>query len=363
MRDAIVFSTWDWDTFNVPERLALALALRGFQVLYCEMAISRFRRHGRTLREVGPGVYVFGPEYLGAKFGEFPILGGWQWKRVARQIRTQADSLSMKNPVFLYSHVKGLTPLCREMSSQGSPLVHLCMDYPEPYQYELIALSDRTLVIPKTVFAKLRSRYGEKIYLIPQSIHLPVGGPHNDGLQPTPPELAQVPRPRLGYLGPIFARLNLPLLREVLVAHPGWQFVCFGAAPGLPFPNVYGAAWHRPEDLPAFVASFDAGIMPYDCFEEKNLHSVPLKLLDYFLAGLPVVSTPLLSLSEFSDLIYFGDTAPTFARAVEAALAEPTTSAKRQRRVEVARAHSTEALGRRLEEVLDFSVSSERSAT
>jgi Glycosyl transferases group 1 len=361
-REAIVFSTWEWDTFSVPERLALAFALRGFRVLYCEMAVSRFRRHGKALREVHPGVHVFSPEYLGARFKGVPVFGDWQWKMVARQIQRQAGSLGMQNPLFLYSHVRGLAPLCREMRAQGSRLIHICMDYPEQYQYELIALSDCTLVIPKTVFCKLRARFGEKVRLIPQSIHLPPAAPQNNSLCPAPPELAHVTRPRLGYLGPIFARLNLALLREVLSTHPDWQFICFGDASALPLSNVHGAAWRQPEDLPAYVASFDVGVMPYDCFEEKNLHCVPLKLFDYFLAGLPVVSTSVLSLSEFSDLIYFGNTPAEFARAVEAALSEPPASPKRARRIDVARAHSTEALGRRLEEALDLGAAGERSA-
>jgi hypothetical protein len=115
-------------------------------------------------------------------------------------------------------------------------------------------------------------------------------------------------------------------------------------------------AWSKPDELRNYVAGFDVGVMPYDIFDEKNLHCVPLKLFDYFLAGLPVVSTPVLSLAEFSDVIYFGDTAAGFVRAVEAALAEPASSEKRARRREIALAHSTEALGERLEQVLDFSV-------
>ncbi|MGH9699203.1 MAG: glycosyltransferase family protein [Candidatus Acidiferrales bacterium] len=354
MRDAIVFSTWDWKTFNVPERIALSLALGGFRVLYCEMPVSQFRRHGAPLREVSAGVHAFGPEYLGAKLGGVPALGAWQWKLVARQIQRQAESLGMSKPLFLYSHVAGLAPLCREMRARGSRLIHICMDYPESYQYELIALSDRTLVIPKTVFQKLRARYGEKIYSIPQSVHFPSTQPNQGALPTLAAELAGVPRPWLGYLGPIYARLNLPLLRRVLEARSYWHFVCFGDSSALRLPNVHSVPWRPPDELTSFVASFDAGVMPYDCFDEKNLHCVPLKLFEYFAAGLPVVSTPVISLGEFPNLIYFGETATEFTAAIERALAEPPDSPKRRQRAEVARAHSTEALGRRLEEVLDF---------
>jgi len=349
LRDAIVFSTWTWDVFNVPERIALALASRGSRVLYCEMPISRFRRSGTQLSEVAPGIHRFGPEYLGAKINNFPIVGGVQWRMVAKQVLQHAETLRLNDPLFAYSHIDRISPLCEEMKAAGFPLIHICMDYPEAYQYELIALSDRTLVIPKAVFHKLRAKYGEKVQWIPQSIHLPAA---RNGGRSRPAELASVPRPRLGYLGPIFARLNLGMLREVLTANPQWHFVYFGHSKDLPLANAHEMGWHPPEELPGYVVSFDAGIMPYDCFDEKNLHCSPLKLYDYFLAGTPVVATPILELLEFQDLIYFGESAREFSGAIEDALREPADSAKRLRRMEVARAHSTEALGLHLEEVL-----------
>lgn len=319
-------------------------------MLYCEMPVSRFRRSGTQLSEVEPGIHRFGPEYLGAKINDFPIIRGMQWKIVARQIFRHAEALGLKNPLFAYSHIDRINPLCEEMKAAGFPLIHICMDYPEPYQYELIAMSDRTLVIPKAVFHKLKAKYGEKIEWIPQSIHLAAAA--RNGARPEPAAFANIPRPRLGYLGPIFARLNLGMLRQVLSANPQWNFVYFGHSNDLPLSNAYEMGWHPPEKLPGYVASFDVGIMPYDCFEEKNLHCSPLKLYDYFLAGTPVVATPILELLEFRDLIYFGESPREFSSAIEAALREPPDSAKRLRRMEVARAHSTEVLGERLEEVL-----------
>ena len=338
--------------FNVPERIALALASRGARVLYCEIPVSRVRRKGQPLSEVSKGVYRFGPEYLGAKFNSLPLIGRLQWKAVARQIVERAESLQLKNPVFLYSHFENMAPLCEEMRTAGCPLVHICMDYPEPYQHELIELSDQTVVIPKLVFRELHSRYGEKIQWIPQSIYLPAANVPRDGLLPEPDELANIPRPRLGYLGPVFARLNLPLLSEVLARNPHWLFVYFGDPDDSLPPNARALGWHPPEELPCYVESLDAGLMPYDCSGKKNLHCAPLKLYDYFLKGLPVASTPILEIAEFKDLVYVGSTAEELSAAVVRALEEPPDSPKRALRMEVARAHSTEAQGQRLEEVL-----------
>jgi len=351
MRDAIIQSTWGWDTFNVPERIALALADKGARVLHCEYPVSRFRRHGRPLREIRTGVHGFGPHYYGAKFNIVPAMRNRQWRDVGEQIRRQAAELCLRDPLFIYSHLEHMAPLCLDMKAHGFPLVHICMDYPEEYQYELIDISDRTIVIPKAVYAKLRARYGDKVQWIPQSIYLNDRAASVNG---EPPDFSAIPRPRLGYLGPIHARLNLSLLTSVLLLRPDWQFICFGGGGELPLPNVHDMAWRPPVELAACVAALDVAVMPYDCFADRNLHCVPLKLFDYFLSGIPIVSTPVLSVAEFSDIVYIADTAREFVRATEAALAEPLTSPKRRQRIEAARAHSTDALGVRLEEVLNF---------
>ncbi len=322
-------------------------------MLYCEMPVCRFRRAGEPLHEVAEGIYRFGPEYLGAKLSSVPIVGKFQWSMVAKQIIAHATSLKLQDQAFFYSHVDGITALCREMRAAGLPLIHICMDYPEPYQYELVELSDQTLVIPKSVFYELRATYGDKIQWIPQSIHLTTGTRQNNGSRRELAQLAAVPRPRLGYLGPIFARLNLAMLREILSRNRNWHFVYFGESKDLPLPNAHAVAWQPPEELARFVACFDVGMMPYDISDKKNLHCAPLKLYDYFLAGLPVVATPLLALAEFKDLVYLGETAQELSDAIVRALEEPVDSPKRALRREVAQAHSTEALGLRLAEVLN----------
>jgi glycosyltransferase involved in cell wall biosynthesis len=117
--------------------------------------------------------------------------------------------------------------------------------------------------------------------------------------------------------------------------------------------------WHPPGELPRYVQSLDVGLMPYDCLGKKNFHCSPLKLYDYFLTGLPVVSTPILEISEFKDLVYVGSSAEELSAAVARALKEPRDSPKRSLRAEVAREHSTEAQGQRLEEVLELLITSQ----
>ena len=339
--------------FNVPERISLALASRGARVLYCEIPVSRVRRKGQPLTEVSEGVYRFGPEYLGAKLNSLPVLGHLQWKAVAKQIVERAESLKLKDPVFLYSHFENMTPLCEEMRAAGYPLVHICMDYPEPYQYELIEVSDQTVVIPKHVFQRASPQVRRKDSM-DSAIHSSAG---RERSRPTD-RTSNLPR-SLAFLGrdsAIWAQSSRAWIcrscARFSLRNPHKHFVYFGDPDHTLPPNAHAMGWHRPDELPRYVESLDAGLMPYDCSGKKNLYCSPLKLYDYFLKGLPVVSTPILEISEFKDLVYVGSTAEELSAAVARALEEPPDSPKRALRMEVARAHSTEVQGQRLEEVL-----------
>src|SRR6185437_12783787 len=255
MRDAIIVSGWNWETFNVPERVALALARLGGKVLYCENPVSRLRGRGRPLEEIEGGVHRFGPEFLGHRLNLVPFgFPQFQARMMANQILQNAAKLKLKDPLFLYAHGEFFLPLCREFKRKGFFLVHICMDYPEPGQEKHIQLSDLTLVIPKSVFHQLRSNYGDKIALIPQVTLEIQSGRQNCADADAPDEFAAIPRPRLGYIGPVTDRLNLRVLESLLTARPDWQFVHFGDTKCLPLPSVHVMAWRPPQKLAQLIA-------------------------------------------------------------------------------------------------------------
>ena len=242
------------------------------------------------------------------------------------------------------------------MKRHGLYLVHVAMDYPEPLLFEHVQLSDRTLVIERIIYHLLRARFGERIEMIPSAGRIASNGFRYSG---DPPELASVPHPRLGYLGLPQARLNMAILREMLEAHPEWHFVSFGEQKLFPLPNVHTVPWQSQETLGRFVAGLDVGFMPYDCYNQLSFHCLPLKRLDYFAAGLPVVSTPILSFWDLGDLVYLGDTAGELAEAVRKALAEPPDDPRRALRKRYAQEHSLEHLAQRLRETLPLDETSD----
>ena len=168
-RDAIVMSGWGWETFNVPERVALALASLGSKVLYCQNPVSLLRGKRRGLEEIKSGIHRLVPEFFGHRLNRIPLgFSQLQARVVANQILQNASKLDLEDPLFIYAHGDFYAPLCRAFKRKGFPLIHGCFDYPEPGQDRHIELSDLTLTLSKTVFHQLKAKYGEKIALIPE---------------------------------------------------------------------------------------------------------------------------------------------------------------------------------------------------
>jgi glycosyltransferase involved in cell wall biosynthesis len=350
MRDAIIVSGWTWQANNVPERLALALAHTGRRILYCERPVSVFRHSRRDIKEVEKGIFVFGPTFVSTRLEPFALFSRYQAKLVATQILARASKLELRNPFFIYPHGDIALAICKEFKRRGSCLIHVCMDYEPPLSLEHAQKADLTLAIPELAFRELTTVFHNKVKLFPQ---LASQDTFLSSLR-EPHEISSRPRPRIGYLGNMSARVSIQLVNEILTKHPEWQFFSFGAAAKwLSLPNEHVLPWCSQNEMAAVLAALDVGVMPYDCTDQKNLHCVPLKLFDYFSRGIPVVSTPIVYVREFADLVYVGATASEFADAVSQALAEPADSPKRVARMEIARKHSIGSLSQPLSRMLE----------
>jgi teichuronic acid biosynthesis glycosyltransferase TuaH len=115
-----------------------------------------------------------------------------------------------------------------------------------------------------------------------------------------PPAAIDLPRPVVGLVGQLTERINLRLLDAVAAA--GLSLLLVGPydtrweprrfATLIARPNVHYAGRVPAEEVPSYLAAMDVGLTPY-ADTPFNQASFPLKTLEYFSAGLPVVSTDL----------------------------------------------------------------------
>ena len=168
---------------------------------------------------------------------------------------------------------------------------------------------------------------------------------------PIDPALAELPEPRLLFVGAITAtKLDLGLLAELARIRPDWSLALVGSV-GLgdpstdisslaALPNVHMLGPRRQSELPAVLRGADVGLIPY-LASPLTASIFPMKVYEYLAAGLPVVSTPLPALSEVSGIDVAGNASEMAAR-IDAALSEDDPGL-RMERSRAAAGHSWES--------------------
>ena len=123
----------------------------------------------------------------------------------------------------------------------------------------------------------------------------------------------------LGYVGAIKRHLNLPLLYDLAKNRKDLCIVLVGPIRenhkeihGIirklqSLENVFFDGMVNSESVPSYLFTFNIGLMPYKRNAyTKNIY--PLKMHEYFAAGLPVISTDLENIIEFKESLYFAHT-------------------------------------------------------
>jgi glycosyltransferase involved in cell wall biosynthesis len=109
-----------------------------------------------------------------------------------------------------------------------------------------------------------------------------------------PSEIANLPRPIIGFFGLIADWVDIDLMAKVAKRYPQGSLVVLGKATTdvsvLNLPNVHLLGRKSYADLPAYCKGFDVALMPFR-INELTLNANPLKVREYLAAGLPVVST------------------------------------------------------------------------
>lgn len=147
---------------------------------------------------------------------------------------------------------------------------------------------------------------------------------------PAPADQATIPRPRVGFFGVIDERLDIDLVRALTVLRPQYQFVLLGPVVKVDAATLPGAAnlhylgMKRYEELPAYLAGWDAAILPFARNEATRFIS-PTKTPEYLAAGRPVVSTSIADVIRpygVQRLARIADDPEAFAHAIDASLAD-----------------------------------------
>jgi len=181
----------------------------------------------------------------------------------------------------------------------------------------------------------------EHSYLLEQGVDSDHWRPVSEGTVEVAPELAKIPRPRLGYFGAIEPWLvDQELIKRAACERPEWQWIFIGnKSRGLEIEELPNTHFLPPvpyADLPSYAAGFDVCVLPWETEQSFTSYGSAIKVREYLATGKPVVIAPLPEYEPMSDVLRIGRTREEFLRLVDEALREDDPGLKEKRQAAVA---------------------------
>jgi glycosyltransferase involved in cell wall biosynthesis len=185
------------------------------------------------------------------------------------------------------------------------------------------------------------TRGRERSYLLEQGVDYDRWCGVGTGEIEVAPEVARIPRPRLGYFGAIEPWLvDQELIKRAARERPEWQWIFIGnRSRGLDIerlPNTHFLPPVAYKDLPRYAAGFDVCVLPWETEQAFTRYGSAIKVREYLATGKPVVISPLPEYEPMNDVLRIARTRDDFMKLVEDALQETDPAAPARRQAAVA---------------------------
>jgi len=174
-----------------------------------------------------------------------------------------------------------------------------------------------------------------------------------------------LPRPRIGYVGAVNIRLNMPVM-QALTRLPGNHQICLVGHVDDSFPrpiytalracsNIHFFPFVSHALVPSLLDEFDILLLPFELTEFSRFIN-PLKFGEYLSSGKPILSTPLPEvmriLANRRGLVYMIEQAGQFEPLVKEALEEDSEESRRER-IALARSRTWEETTREMRDLIE----------
>jgi glycosyltransferase involved in cell wall biosynthesis len=255
-------------------------------------------------------------------------------RRIAREIA----AVGVEQAAIVVSFPAWLEAAEQLRARYGCPIVYDCHDWlpgfcrtaPELLEREglLFRAADAVVFSSEYLRDRVLERHpvGGKSLLIRNAV---------EPFDPPGPRVVADP-PTIGYVGALDHWFDVDAVAAVAEAHPEWRVVLAGRVEWQRvlelrrFANVAFLGGVARAEVPAMLRGWSAAMIPFTV-NELTLAANPIKLYEYFAAGLPVVSTRLPEVERYGDLAYIADGPAEFAALAAQAVAEHDD--RRERRI------------------------------
>ncbi|MGP9813727.1 glycosyltransferase [Rhodopseudomonas sp. NSM] len=355
-KPVVLFSTADWDSpyWTNKQHIASRLADRGYRVLYVETVgirrpginaldarriAARLRRGTAPIREVRPNLWVFSPLTipLGHRFGPISRFNHWQ---LEHRVRSWLRAQNAAHPIVWTYHPYMLGAAS---AVRPSAIVYHAVDdlgaIPgvdrtefESVERRLLERADHVFVTSLALDEHCRKIAGARTHYFNNVADIEHFGAARRG-RPLPTDLAEIPGPRLMYVGALSNfKIDFGLLAALAKARPDWHLVFIGEeregqrdetiAELRAMPNAHFLGWRPYAQLPDYLRGADVALLP-QLINDYSRSMFPMKFFEYLAAGRPVIATALPALRDFAAIHRVAHGVAGFEVQVEHALQRP----------------------------------------
>lgn len=378
--NVIIFSSDDWSSglktskFHVARQLA-----RGNKVLFVNsVGVRSPSANARDLKRIflklaaffkgaqraPEGLHVYTPVVIPFKRGH-PLVRRMNEKLLRMSMKWLKLRLGLRNPI-VFAFIPTFNDVVGSLDEKA--VLYYCIDDFRGYdgvdpawfnglEDQLLARSDAVISSARELHEQFEAKGAANSHYVPHGVDWPLFRSAIDRALPEPDDLREIPHPRLGFYGFLSDEwVDYDLLDKMASARPDWHIILIGRPRAgmdmeslIKRPNIHNLGLKPFDQLPAYTRHFDVGLIPFR-LNHLTRHSNPLKLLEYLAGGLPVVSTDIPEVRNYSDAVRIAETAEAYITECEKAIAENSPT-ERERRSRYAEAHSWE---RRMETISDI---------
>ena len=296
------------------------------------------------LHQKSDGVWCLTPmawvPHVDAPFFRSAWVGRNSLKWTTPSIPRSLAKLDARSPDVAWVGIPRLASLIRCVKNAKSVVYRMCdlhtgfagnPKVTEELESELCRKSSIVFATAHALVKRAR-QWSDNVVYLPNGVDIErfKGGPW-----PEPEDLAEIPGPRVLYVGTISDYVDLATVGKTAELLPDVSFVIVGGVRSAgsiqakvqseldkitALPNVYHLGFKPSHTVPAYMSNCDVGMIPFISNEMTNAVS-PIKIFEYAAAGMSVVSRNLEeTFAQSGDHSFYYQTAQDFAEMVEKAV-------------------------------------------
>ncbi len=328
---SIVCFAKDWTEDPTSNNHVMKMLARDNEVLWLNSISTRTPdfKSGRDLGKIGKklksfakgpvdveaGLHVYTPIVLPFPHSKPATVANGEILRGT--VKLLRNKYKMKNDFQLWSFIPTAVKYVGKLGE--SLVVYYCTDEWSHFSYvdgakivemekELCQRADIVFTTAKTLLER-KKVYNPETHLASHGVDVAHSAKAMDPKTELAPEVANLKGPCIGFVGLIQDWVDVEAFAYLADKHPDWNIVVIGKSlvpiDHLKKPNLHWLGRKEYAALPPYMKRFDIGLIPFKLNElTRNVN--PIKLREYFSAGLPVISSDIPEVAMYADN-EFGD--------------------------------------------------------